>query len=205
MGGQKRNNQSCFWARMERTIAGIFICGMAAWGWVNPARTVPVRKPLYQIGPADVLAISVWRHPELSEQIPVRPDGRITLPLIGDLEASGETPQQLALVITSRLAVYLAQPRVTVALDAVHSRSFNVLGRVIHPGAFHLNRPLRVLDALAMAGGFAPFAHKDDLYILRTTGQGRLKRLPVNYGALILGSPQAHDWRLRPGDTVVVP
>ncbi len=205
MGWQKRKNQCCFRARMGRAIAGIFICGIAALGWVKPARTGPVRKPDYRIGPADVLAISVWRHPELSEQIPVRPDGRITLPLIGDLEASGKTPHQLAQVITGKLAVYLAQPRVTVALDAVHSRSFNVLGRVIHPGAFHLDRPLRVLDALAMAGGFAPFAHKDDLYILRADGRGRLKRLPVNYGALILGSPQARDWRLRPGDTVVVP
>ncbi len=161
--------------------------------------TVPKPAKGYVIGPADMLAINVWRQPQLSLQAPVRPDGRITLPLVGELRAGGRTPLELALVIQRRLQRYIDQPRVTVAVLEVRSRSFNVLGRVMHPGAFALARPERVLDALALAGGFAPFAHKNQLYILRWTGE----RVAVPLAAVLAG--KTPDPGLNSGDTLVVP
>ncbi len=153
----------------------------------------------YVIGPADLLAVNVWRQPQLSLQAAVRPDGRITMPLIGELRAGGRTPIALAQLIAVRLARYLAQPRVTVSVVEVRSRSFNVLGRVMHAGAYPLSRSERVLDALALAGGFAPFAHKNRIYILRRKGT----RQAVDYAAILAG--QSPDPQLQPGDTLVVP
>ena len=159
----------------------------------------------YLIGPDDVLAVNVWKENELSEELPVRPDGKISLPLIGDVQASGLTPVQLQESIRTRLSIYLVNPTVTVIVKETRSHRFNVVGEVEKPGSFVLGQPLRVLDALALAGGFRDFAKTSGIYVLRLHANGSPQRFPFNYKQVISGRNLGQNIRLQPGDTVVVP
>ena len=159
----------------------------------------------YVIGADDVLAVNVWKEEEISREVPVRPDGKVSLPLIGDVQASGLTPQQLQQSIRSRLATYLVNPTVTVMVREARSRRFNVVGEVEHPGSYMLAQPLTVLDALAMAGGFRDFAKTSNIYVLRLHSDGTHERLGFNYKQVISGRDLAQNIALQPGDTVVVP
>lgn len=159
----------------------------------------------YVIGPQDVLAINVWREPELSRIEPVRPDGKISLPLIGDVKASGLTPKMLQTEISKALEAYIRKPEVAVILQEANSHKFNVVGEVQHPGSYLLASNMSVLDALAAAGGFRDFAKTTKIYVLRRVPNGFSVRIPFNYKKAIQGRKRDLDLQLLPGDTIVVP
>jgi polysaccharide export outer membrane protein len=160
--------------------------------------------PSYVIGAQDVINISVWKEPELSLQIPVRPDGKISLPLIRDIEAAGLTPLQLAADITARLKQYVADPQVTVIVAEIRSRRFYVLGEVPRPGAFPLLPHMTVLQAISTAGGFNQFANVSKIYVLRAE-DGKQLKFPFNYKKVIAGRNAEQNIELKSGDTIVVP
>jgi len=160
----------------------------------------------YVIGADDVLAINVWKEPEVSRSVPVRSDGKISLPLVGELMAGGETPLQLEQEITKRLANYISEPEVTVIVQDSKSQRINILGMVVRPGAYLLTGSgTTVLDAIAMAGGFKDFAKQKAIYVLRQNPDGTQKRIPFNYKEVIKGHDPDQNVRLQPRDTVVVP
>jgi len=159
----------------------------------------------FVIGPDDVLAIDVWKEPNLSRAFPVRSDGKITLPLIGELQASGKTPRQLQEEIASKLQKYVSEPEVTVIVQEIRSHRFNILGQVTKPGSYLLTSSTTVLDAIAMAGGFRDFAKKKSIYVLRQNPDSTQQRLPFNYNEVIKGRDFEHNVTLKPRDTVVVP
>lgn len=157
------------------------------------------------IGPDDVLVINVWKEPEVSQTVPVRPDGKISLPLIGTLVASGLTPTQLQASIAHELESYLEHPAVTVIVHEVKSQRFVVVGQVAKPGPYELQTPTTVLDAIAGAGGPLEYAKLKSIYVLRTGPNGNAIRLPFNYKDAIKGKNLAQNIRLQSHDTVVVP
>lgn len=164
-----------------------------------------VRPDTYVIGVADGLMISVWKEPELSKSVPVRPDGMITLPLIGEIKAAGLTPLQLQAQITSALDKVMSDPQVVVMVEAVNSLSYNVMGQVLKPGYYPLARPLSILDAIALSGGFRDFAKQGKIYILRPLPNGGHKKILFNYKQVIKGRNMAQNIMVQPGDTIVVP
>lgn len=155
----------------------------------------------YTLGPEDVLEVFVWKEPELSTTVTVRPDGRITLPLAGELDAAGKTPRQLQAEVTERLEEYLEMPVVTVSVQAINSRQISVLGEVRRPGRYRLAQRTTVLDAIALGGGFTEFADRGDVVVLRN-GKNGVRRIPVDAKrALNAGGEPLY---LEPGDTVYV-
>jgi polysaccharide export outer membrane protein len=159
----------------------------------------------FTVGAGDVLAVNVWKETEISRNVPVRSDGRISLPLIGEVQAGGRTPRQLEAEIRDRLKDYVSEPEVTVIVQEIHSQKFNVLGMVVRPGSFVLNRPVTVIDAIAMAGGFRDFAKQKDIYVLRHDAKGNPQRLPFNYKDVVKGRNAGQNVELMPNDTIVVP
>jgi polysaccharide biosynthesis/export protein len=159
----------------------------------------------FVIGPGDVLAINVWKEAEISKVVPVRSDGRISLPLIGEVQSGGLTPKQLEAEITKGLKDYLAEPSVTVVVLEIHSKSINVLGMVARPGLYPLTKTMTVVDAIANAGGFRDFAKQKSIYILRQNPDGTQARLRFNYKEVIKGVNSAQNVKLQPGDNIVVP
>lgn len=174
-----------------------------------PAKNAPTggvaHDDSYVIGASDVLAINVWKEPDVSRVIPVRSDGRISLPLAGELQAAGETPKQLEQEISKRLASYISEPEVTVIVQESKSRRINILGMVAKPGSYLLANSMTVLDAIAIAGGFKDFAKQKNIYVLRQGSNGAQTRLPFNYKDVIKGKNTNQNVQLEPGDTVVVP
>lgn len=168
-----------------------------------PSEPVSVAGPDYVIGADDMLHISVWKEPDLTETLPVRPDGKISLPLLNDVSAAGLTPTQLADSITGKLKKYMADPRVTVVVTAMNSQKIYVLGEVTHTGTMPLQPNMTVLQALASAG-FTQFANTKGIYVLRTES-GKQQKIPVNYKALLKGASIDQNLVLKPGDTIVVP
>ncbi len=171
-----------------------------------PAQTGAVSNsqagPEYVIGPEDVLHIAVWKENDLTATLPVRPDGKISLPLLNDVQASGLTPQQLADSVTEKLRKYIADPRVTVVVTAINSKRIYLVGEVSHVGATTMLPNMTVLQALSSAG-INQFAKTKGIYVLRTEN-GKQQKLPVNYRKLIKGDVQ-QNYVLQPGDTIVVP
>ena len=159
----------------------------------------------YRVGADDVLAINVWHEPEVSRQVAVRPDGKISLPLIGDVQAVGLTPTQLQRELQSRFSKYLNQPEVSVIVVQIRSQRFNVLGQVIRPGTYPFIPPISVIDAIATAGGLREFAKAGKIYILRTLPDGQQKRIRIHYKDVLKGKRGSHDVMLQNRDTVVVP
>ena len=159
----------------------------------------------YVIGDGDLLAINVWNEPDFKQSFPVRPDGKITLPLIGSLQAAGTTPSQLEATIATRLEAFIHNPNVTVMVMTINSRKFNILGRVARPGSYPLSGNITVLDAIAQAGGLTPFAKVTRIYVLRKASNGSETHLPFNYKDILHGKHQDQNVLLRPHDTVVVP
>ncbi|MGA2356501.1 MAG: polysaccharide biosynthesis/export family protein [Terriglobales bacterium] len=158
--------------------------------------------PEYVIGPEDVLHIAVWKENDLTATLPVRPDGKISLPLLNDVQASGLTPQQLADSVTEKLRKYIADPRVTVVVTAINSKRIYLVGEVSHVGATTMLPNMTVLQALSSAG-LNQFAKTKGIYVLRTQN-GKQEKLPVNYRKLIKGDVQ-QNYLLQAGDTIVVP
>lgn len=159
----------------------------------------------FVIGNDDVLAVSVWKEPDISKSVPVRSDGKISLPLVGEVEAAGQTPLKLEQEIASRLKNYISEPEVTVIVQQINSQKFNILGQVTKPGAYPLTNSPTVLDAIAVAGGFRDFAKRNRIYVLRQNPDGTQARLTFNYKEVIKGENPAQNVKLQPRDTIVVP
>jgi len=159
----------------------------------------------YIIGDNDVLSINVWKDPDLTKVIPVRSDGRISLPLVGDVQAAGQTPAQLEQELTVALRGYITDPQVTVIVQEIKSRNFNILGQVTKPGSYPLTADTTIVDAIALAGGFKEFAKEKSIYVIRQSASGEETRLPFNYLSFIKGKNAAHNIQLKPHDTIVVP
>lgn len=159
----------------------------------------------YVIGENDVLEIDVWKEKEISRTIPVRPDGKISLPLVGEIQASGMTPMQLQDDLTKRLKAYIENPEVTVIVSDPRSHQFNVVGEVNRPGSYQLSQSMTVLDAIAQSGGFKDFAKETKIYVLRPMPGGIRVRIRFNYKNVIKGKDLQENVMLKPGDTIVVP
>jgi polysaccharide export outer membrane protein len=160
--------------------------------------------PSYIIGADDVLDISVWKEPDVSRSVPVRPDGKISLPLVSDVQAAGLTPSQLAADLTTRLKKFLNDPQVTVIVTAINSRRIYIVGEVARPGAFPLLPNMTVLQALADAGGFTTFANTKKIHILRMIN-GKQTEFPFEYREVLEGNKTSENITLLPGDEIVVP
>lgn len=154
----------------------------------------------FQIGAEDVIYVQVWREPDFSRQVMVRPDGKITMPLIGDIQATGITPDQLSTNITEALTKYLNNPQVFITVVQVNSKKYYITGEVNRPGAFPLVVPTRVLEALTNAGGFRDFANTKKIVVLRK-GQ----RLKFNYNDVVKGKNLDQNIFIEPGDYIIVP
>lgn len=159
--------------------------------------------PGYVIGAEDVLHIAVWKEADLTATLPVRPDGKISLPLLNDVQAAGLTPMQLADSLTEKLKKYVANPRVTVVVTQINSKRIYMVGEVAHTGPIAMLPNMTVLQALASAG-LTQFANTKKIYVLRTEN-GIQQKLPVNYRRLVKGEQMDRNYLLQPGDTIVVP
>jgi len=160
--------------------------------------------PEYKIGPQDVLRIDVWKEPEISRVVPVRPDGKISLPLLNDVQAAGLTAMQLAGIISEGLKKYIAGPQVTVSVAEINSRRVYVTGEVSRPGAMQLLPNMTVLQALSSSGGFTQFAKIKNIYVLRMIN-GKQEKLLFNYKEVVNGRKPEQNIMLQPGDVIVVP
>jgi polysaccharide export outer membrane protein len=169
----------------------------------KPVSPLPQVSATYVIGPEDVLLVSVWKEPDLTNTLPVRPDGMISLPLLNDVQAAGLTPTQLAASITEKLKQYVTEPHVTVVVTQINSQRVYVTGEVVHNGAMNLLPDMTVLQALASAG-FTQFARTKGIYVLRME-HGEQRKIPVNYNKLVKGESVDQNILLKPGDTIVVP
>jgi polysaccharide export outer membrane protein len=158
----------------------------------------------YLIGPQDVIDVSVWKDPELTRIVPVRPDGKISLPLLNDVQAAGMTPAQLKDEITQGLKKFMTDPIVTVILSQVNSQRVYITGEVTHAGAYPLLPQMTILQALSSAGGFTQFANMKKIYMFRTV-DGKQVTFPFNYKDVIHGKATEQNVVLKPGDTIVVP
>ena len=159
----------------------------------------------FVIGNDDVLSVNVWKEPDVSKSVPVRSDGKISLPLVGEVQATGRTPLKLEQEIAAKLKNYIAEPEVTVMVQQINSQKFNILGMVTHPGSFSISNSSTVLDAIALAGGFRDFAKQKSIYVLRQNADGTQIRLPFNYKDVVKGKNAAQNIKLQPRDTIVVP
>jgi polysaccharide export outer membrane protein len=157
----------------------------------------------FLIGPEDILDIQVWKNPELSRTVPVRPDGKVSLPLVNDIQAAGLTPSDLREQLTTRIAEYIPSPEVAVIVREVHSVKVAVVGAVKVPGRYEVKSPATVLEMIAQAQGLTEFASRDRIVVIRQNG-GTATRVPFNYRKVAEGSD--HDnFFVRPGDIIVVP
>src|SRR5215467_6162521 len=199
------------WSQNKKsTPAGQSSTEYARLGTDNPVPVTSARGAMagndhYLIGNEDVLAINVWKEPDVSRMVPVRSDGRISLPLIGEVQAAGKTPKELEGEIARGLRDYISEPDVTVIVQETKSRRFSILGQVQRPGSYTLNGDMRVLDAIAIAGGFRDFAKVKNIRILRQQAEGKQVRLPFNYKDVVKGANPGQNVELQPKDTIYVP
>jgi polysaccharide export outer membrane protein len=158
----------------------------------------------YVVGDSDVLHVNVWKEPEVTQTVVVRTDGYISLPLINEVKVSGLTPLQIQNLVGEKLKGFLNNPQVTVTVAEIHSKRAFITGEITRPGTYALNAETTVLQLIAQAGGFTPFAKKDDIVVLRTE-DGRQMRLKFKYKEVVQGKKTEQNVALHPGDTVVVP
>ena len=161
-------------------------------------------KSEFVIGPEDVLKIHVWKHENISVTVPVRSDGKISIPLINDVEAAGSTPNQLKDEIAKRLEKYIEEPTVSVIVETINSIKVNVSGNVNAPGVYSIGREITLVEAISLAGGLAEFADPEKVKIIRKEN-GIDKIYEVNYSAILNGEDLKQNIALLPGDSVVVP
>lgn len=171
---------------------------------VSPSAAGIVPPPGYVIGADDVLSVLFWREKDLTTDVNVRPDGKITLPLLNDVQAAGLTPEQLKENVTKAASQYVQDPNVTVVVKAINSRKVFVQGAIGKPGPYPLMAPTTVMQLIATAGGVNEFAHADQILILRTTN-GKQEAIKFNYKEVSKGRKLSQNIELQPGDTVVVP
>jgi len=157
----------------------------------------------YVIGVEDLLSVTVWKEPDLTKIVSVRPDGKISFPLVQDLQASGKTPRQLAATLTEALAKYINQPIVTVTVDQINNFKVYMIGEIRSQGELTLKRRTRLLQAIAMAGGLSPYASKN-VVVVRDEG-GREVRTEIDYKKIVSGERPELNIYLKPGDTIIAP
>jgi len=171
----------------------------------GPARADDIAtRAAYTINPGDVLAISVWKEPDLERPVLVRPDGVFSFPLAGEIQAEGRTVDQVRTLVTERLERYIPDPVVTVSVTEIRGNKIYVIGQVTRPGEFLVNPNVDVMQALAMAGGTTPFAQTDNIRILRRNG-GTQNAIGFRYSDIVRGRSLEQNIMLKAGDTVVVP
>jgi polysaccharide export outer membrane protein len=193
------------YSRLIALAAMAFITlSCAGKGAPMPAEPAPGTRDAYVIGIPDLLRIVVWRNPDLSVDVPVRRDGKISVPLVDDVQAEGLTPEELKEVLTEALAEYVTAPDVTVIVIQTNSHTVTVVGGVARSGQISLTRQLRVVEAIATMGGFNAWARKDRIKIFRKTGNETVEYV-FNFGAFASGKAPDSNLLLQPGDTVVVP
>jgi polysaccharide export outer membrane protein len=197
--------QICFAALLGALLAATTAAGQAAKDQ-GSARVAAAGNPTagYEVQPGDVLQVSVWKEPDLSQQVLVRPDGGFSFPLAGDVNALGRTVEQLRLELTERLAKFIPDLVVTVAVQEINGNKVYVIGQVNEPGEFIVNPRVDVMQALSLAGGTTAFASPNDIFVLRREG-GAQRRLPFNFGDVVRGKQLEQNVVLRSGDVVVVP
>jgi polysaccharide biosynthesis/export protein len=178
---------------------------VASLGQAVSAPAIKAHDNSFVIGANDVLAISVWKEPDVSRSVPVRSDGKISLPLAGEVQAAGLTPLKLEQDIATKLKDYISEPEVTVIVQQINSQKFNILGFVNRPGSYSLTGSATVLDGIAVAGGFRDFAKEKSIYVLRQNPNGTESKLPFNYKEVIRGKNSSQNVKLQPNDTIVVP
>ena len=170
-----------------------------------PSRTEPTREDAtYRIGPEDVIQVSVWNNETMSRTAPVRPDGKISLPLLNDVQAAGLTPMEMREQLIRRLTEYIPHAEVSVIVTEVRSFKVAVIGQVPKPDRYELRSAATVMDVLAMAGGFTDFAARSRVVVIRARGD-RTERIPFDYDKVRAGDPGQANFRLQPGDIVLVP
>jgi polysaccharide export outer membrane protein len=170
-----------------------------------PQAAAPIPITDYVIGPEDMLQITVWKNESLSRALPVRPDGKISLPLLHDVQAAGLTPMQLQEKLAIALGEFMPNPEVSVTVTDVRSYRVSVLGEVQRPGVLQLKSDTTVLEAIALAGGFRDFASPGKIMILRKNGDGQAQKIPFNYNRVVKDNRGEGNVTLKSGDVVVVP
>ncbi len=196
---------------MRRAIPALLTllaaCASAPSARYDYSKEPDPRRSEYVIGVADHLAIQVWKNPDLSREVTVRPDGTITMPLIGDLKADGRTPSQLRSEITRQLGKFVRDESavVTIAVTSINSYSFIVTGNVEHPGVFNSQKYVTVFEAIQLAGGPNRFASPADTKLMRRERDGTLRTIPIDYPAVLEGKQPYANLVLMSGDQVVVP
>jgi polysaccharide export outer membrane protein len=194
-------------------LAAVFVC--AAGGSLRaapapPREAAPAAAPVdagaaYTIGVGDVLGIHVWKDADVSRpSVMVRPDGRISLPLVGDVQAAGLAPSALSSIITQKLKDYVTDPHVTVIVEAINSYRVYMLGHVLKSGVYTFQNPTRLVEAIASAGGFDQFADTSHIIVLSSRGGGQT-RVEVEFKKIVSGARLEDNIILHPGDTVIVP
>lgn len=187
-----------------RTVGGLVAAVLLVTGCAHsrPA-AMAVKDEPYRIGCADVLQVAVWKDPDLSRELPVRPDGFISLPVVGEVKADGLTAPELEQAISQKLKPFVQDPRVAVIVKEVNSSRVFVTGEVTHPGAYPIPARTSLVQAIALAGGFTEFANSDDIVVIRN--QPKPERMKVRYSDLISDDDHPATFVLEPGDTIVVP
>lgn len=192
--------------------ATLLILWSTAGGWVRPARAadeggpgaVALSRPFtLQVG--DVITVSVWKNQDLSVTVPVRPDGIITLPLVGDVNVLGKTPVETQAILSGKFRDFVTAPAVSVVVNEINSWKVFVLGEIRAPGEFDIIRPTRLIQVLAMAGGFTEYAKKDEIVLLRSRGDGGEDRVVLSVKDVTTGKNPSDNVLLQPGDTIIVP
>lgn len=193
------------WMRMAGIALLVsMVAGCAGQGSPPPPEPAPGERTAYVIGIPDLLRIVVWKNPELSVEVPVRSDGKISVPLVDDIQAEGLTAEELKEVLTQALSEFITAPDVTVIVQQTNSHTVTIVGAVGRSGQLPLVRQTRVLEAIAQMGGFNTWARKDRVKIIRRNASGTQEFL-FNYGAYASGKAPQSNLLLQPGDTIVVP
>jgi polysaccharide export outer membrane protein len=186
-------------------VAAAVIAGQSA-GVRAEDTPIPVSLPAhYVIGPDDVLSVLFWKDKDMSSEVVVRPDGRISLPLLNDIHAGGLTPEQLRDIVTEQARRFVEEPSVTIVIKQINSRKLFITGEVEKPGPYPVTAPTTVIQLISMAGGLKEFADDKHILIMRSDAAGRQVGYPFNYHQVREGKNLRQNIELQPGDTVVVP
>jgi polysaccharide export outer membrane protein len=198
------NNRMCRTAGRMR--AGLAVLACAMFSLLSGPLRGQDAEAVYVVGEQDVLSIAVWGQETLSVSVPVRPDGRISMPLVGEIVAAGRSPEQIRQSIEEILSQYFTtRQTVSVIVTEIHSKKVYILGQVLQPGVFDMRRSLSLLQALAMAGGLTEFANRDGILVIRRRPDGSEQRIGFNYKKAVSGKDSGEDLFLESGDIVVVP
>jgi polysaccharide export outer membrane protein len=189
---------------MSPAILAITLAALSEAATASVPRGARAEEPGYRIGPEDVLQVAVWNNDAISRTAPVRPDGKISLPLLNDVQAAGLTPVELREQLMQRLAEYMPHPEVAVLVTEVRSFKVTVIGSVPKPDRYELRSAATVMDLLAMAGGFTEFASRSRVVVIRSSG-GKTERIPFDYEKVRGGDPGQVNFQVRSGDIVLVP